>query len=260
MKEKEMWEKMTNEVDPKPSCARVEDLMAYLYGEADEAEAVSFAAHTQHCASCRKELAEFKQVRVAIGEWRAQALGAPASTATAANSPVINGPINAALERKRSALAALREFFTLSPAWMRAGVAALGLIFCALVALTVAQYLTQPKTVIVEKIVTVRPSVEELNALVETRIKEQGETLAAAPKDDSSKQPLSNTVEKERLREKTERVGRQNVAVQSKPARAPGLKISPQESREIARDLRLTIASNDEDDLPRLSDLIDESN
>jgi hypothetical protein len=260
MKEKEMREKITNEVETTPACARVEDLMAYLYGEADEAEARSFAAHTEHCASCRKELTEFKQVRAAIGEWRAQALGAPASATTAASSPVVSGPINAVPERKRSALAAIREFFTLSPAWMRAGAAAFGLIFCALVALTVAHYVMQPKTVTVEKIVTVRPSEEELNAMVETRMRQKAETLAVAPKDDSSGLPPTKTDDKEPVRQKPNRAVRQDVAGQTKLAGTPGLKISPQESREIARDLRLTIAANDEDDLPRLSDLIDESN
>lgn len=263
MKDKETWEMMSGAVDSPPasSCARAQDLAAYLYGEADEAAAHDFEAHTQHCASCLRELAEFKQVRSGISEWRTQALGTLASTLTATSSPVVAGPSGVAPERKRSALAALREFFTLSPAWMRAATAALGIVFCALVALTVAHYFAQPKTVTVEKIVTVTPSEEELAAMVEARLKHQRETMAAAPKDDAPELVQTTaTDEKDRAKRKANRVMRQDVAGQPKLARAPGLKISTQESSEIARDLRLTIAANDEDDLPRLSDLIDETN
>ena len=201
-------------------------------------------------------------MRASIGEWRTQALGAPLSTITTASSPVIIGPAVIAPDRKRSALAALREFFTLAPAWMRAATAALGIVFCALVALTIAQYLEQPKTVTVEKVVTVKPSEEELAAMVEQRIKQRDEMLAAMSKDDASGlQVISETLDgKDGVSRKTKQVTKHDAAGQPKFARGPGVKISPQESREIARDLRLTIAANDEDDLPRLSDLIDESN
>lgn len=263
MRDKEIRERTRDAVESMPtSCARAEDLVAYLYGEADEAAAQDFEAHAQHCASCVRELAQFKQVRSSINEWRTQALGATASTVTAASSPVVARPIDIAPARKRSAMAALREFFTLSPAWMRASTAALGIVFCALVALTIAHYSEQPKTVTVEKIIQVKPSEEELAAMVEERLKRNSETIAAAPKDDTPDIVFTTAPagEQERASQKVNRAIRQDAAGQSKIAGATKLKISPQESREIARDLRLTIAANDEDDLPRLSDLIDETN
>jgi hypothetical protein len=64
---------------------------------------------------------------------------------------------------------------------------------------------------------------------------------------------------KDRVRPKVRREYKQDATANRELAKTPKLKLSPQESREIARDLRL-VASNDEDDLPRLSDLIDETN
>jgi anti-sigma factor RsiW len=71
MKERGTWEKEMTGIDNHIACARAEDLVSYLYGEADEAAALAFEQHAQHCASCRTELAEFRQVRVSIGEWLA---------------------------------------------------------------------------------------------------------------------------------------------------------------------------------------------
>lgn len=261
MKDRETWEETMTDIDDAPLCARSEDLVAYLYGEPDEAAAQDFEAHTEHCAACRKELAAFGQVRLSIGEWREQALGALLSTITTASAPVIMEHVRVAPERKRSALAALREFFSLSPMWMRAGVATLGIVFCALCALSIARYFEQPKTVTVEKIVRVNPSDEELARMIEERIKQKGGSNAPAtevvPPDATASQAA--TFPKDRVSPRVKQNSKQNIGGQPNLAAVRGPKISPRESREIARDLRL-IASKDEDDLPRLSDLIDESN
>ncbi|HEY0407163.1 MAG TPA: hypothetical protein VGC89_15635, partial [Pyrinomonadaceae bacterium] len=156
MKEKETWKQTMTEIKDEPSCARAEDLVSYLYGEADETASQSFLAHARRCASCRAELAEFGNVRASIAEWRSEALGAPAQVLPASSSVVVEPASHQA--RARSALAALREFFTLSPLWLRAATAALGIVFCALVALAVAHYLEQPKIVTVERVVQAQPS------------------------------------------------------------------------------------------------------
>jgi hypothetical protein len=264
MKEKETWEQRMTEINDEPHCARAEDLVSYLYGEADEAASESFLAHTRHCASCRMELAAFGNVRASIGEWRGQALGVPAQAAVPASNALIAQPNSNAPARARSALAALREFFALSPAWMRAATAALGLVFCALVALAVAHYLEQPKIVTVEKSVQAQASESDLAPMTEERLKAQ--SLNAPPKPEAA-QPdvaIKTTADADKLEAlpKANPGFKRSAARQSNLAsnRKPRLSISPQESKEIARDLRLTIASNDEDDLPRLSDLMDESN
>lgn len=265
MKEAEEIRKQTmTDIDTAPSCARAEDLVAYLYGEADEAAARSFEAHTRHCASCEKDLSAFGQVRASINEWRVQALGCQSTAAATTSTPVNVETVSASKGRERSALAALREFFSLSPMWMRAATATMALVFCALVVLTIVHYRQQPNVVVVEKIVPAQPSGKETNPAADEQLGREDKTTTAAREAGLSPAPVKivQASEDERATPKFKRALRRDAAGRQNPAgeRTPKLKISTQESREIARDLRLTIASNDEDDLPRLSDLIEESN
>lgn len=251
---KETWEKKMMGVDSAPSCARAEDLVAYLYGEMEGAAAHDFAAHAQHCASCRAELAGFRQVRVSIGEWRQQALGSLVATAAVTNSHTAIEPVSHAHERKRSAWAALREFFILSPAWMRAATAALGLIFCALIVLTVSRYSEQPKAI------AVKSSEGELAKIIDWQRKQKDSPSTSTPEIPAPPSFVDITGTKDRPRQRITDKRREAGPEQSKLAGASKPKISPQESREIARDLRLIASKDEEEDLPRLSDLLGESN
>lgn len=115
------------------ACERGGDLVAYLYGEVGADEAQSFRRHLSACVSCREELDAFGEVREGVAAWREEAL-------RVAPSPASDGAAQAGREpRVRSALAALREFFALSPLWLRAGGVAAALLFCALAALTLAR-------------------------------------------------------------------------------------------------------------------------
>ena len=128
----------SNGTQARGGCDRAEQLVTYLYGEAAPAEAEAFRQHLTGCAVCREEMAALGGVREMVGEWRAEALGAlpslgiDESFANAAN-------VQTSYTRKRSAVAALREFFSLSPLWLRAGAVAATLVFCALAALTLAR-------------------------------------------------------------------------------------------------------------------------
>ncbi len=119
-------------------CERAEQLVAYCYGETDATERRNFERHLSACPACRDELAAFGEVRGAVREWRAEVLSqTPALTLDAA-VPVYarNGrpaqTQTATVAPRRTALDALREFFTLSPAWLRAGMIAAALLICAL--------------------------------------------------------------------------------------------------------------------------------
>ena len=101
-------------------CARAEDLVTYLYGEATQGEARDFEKHAEQCASCRSELKAFGNVHEAITEWRQAALGTIASPAYETKAVQLAEPKKAGASRRLSAFAAIREFFTLSPLWMRA--------------------------------------------------------------------------------------------------------------------------------------------
>lgn len=108
-----------------PGCERASDLIAFLYGEADEREARDFRLHLQQCSSCREELASFGVVRESITAWRDEALAGFVST------PVSTQP------QRKSALAALRQFFDLSPLWLKGATAFAAVTFCVLAGLAV---------------------------------------------------------------------------------------------------------------------------
>jgi hypothetical protein len=124
-------------------CERAAELVAYFYNEASRDERESFDAHLARCGACRDELAAFAGVREAVGHWRAKilnnagALSFPAADTAAPQARHLTATVAAAAPPRRSALAALREFFALSPVWLRAGVAAATVVVCALVALAV---------------------------------------------------------------------------------------------------------------------------
>jgi anti-sigma factor RsiW len=261
---KEMQDKKMQEIrEERPElCARAEELVAYLYREASEAEAQEFEAHMEHCESCRTELADFAQVRGSLGEWRQHALGALGSPSLAADAAAALNPVNAAgaQARKPSALAALREFCALSPMWMRAVTAVVSVSVCALVVMMVARaevrwdndglsfrtgvsaerVVERTRTVEVEKPVKVGYSKEEMDQIVEDRVRQERE---AFQKRQSTQEAIINTGTRPRP----------TVARNSPP--------SPiDRSRNPSQQ---TVAQRDplsEEDLPRLYDLLGETN
>ena len=119
-------------------CDRAEEFVTYLYGEATPEESRRFRLHLEACGVCREELASLGGVREAVGAWRAEALGTIPSL-DIADAFASAGETPRPRDRGRSAAAALREFFSLSPLWLRAGVTAAALAVCALAALTLAR-------------------------------------------------------------------------------------------------------------------------
>lgn len=235
------------------SCARAEDLVAYLYGEASPDAAKDFESHAELCDSCRTELAAFGQVRASVQEWRGLSLGSV--------SPVpFSETVSPEPKRQRSALAAVREFFALSPLWMRAATCGLILSACALVGLSLARsevrwdsgglsfstgaarerIVERTRTVEVEKLVKVGYSQAEMDQMVAERVRQERESW-------QQQQPVKII----------------NTSAPSRPTPAS------RNARQITNDAttrntsRQTVAQRDradEEDLPRLYDLLDESN
>jgi len=112
-----------NEIQNSPGCERASDLIAFVYGEADAREVPEFQLHLQQCKSCRDEVASFGDVRHSITAWRDEALAGFVST------PVKPQP------KTKSALAALRQFFDLSPLWLKGATALAAITFCVLAGL-----------------------------------------------------------------------------------------------------------------------------
>lgn len=104
-----------------PDCERASDLIAFLYNEADERERRDFQLHLNECRTCREEVASFGVVRKSITAWRDEALAGFVSQPIATN--------------RKSALAALRQFFDLSPLWLKGATAFAIVAFCVLAAI-----------------------------------------------------------------------------------------------------------------------------
>ena len=103
-----------------PDCERASDLIAFLYNETDERERRDFQLHLNECSTCRAEVASFGVVRESIVEWRDEALAG-----------FVSQPVATKTTRK-SALAALRKFFDLSPLWLKGATAFAVATFCVL--------------------------------------------------------------------------------------------------------------------------------
>lgn len=145
---RETWDKTGRETTQ--PCARSEDLVAYLYKEATHTEARDFEIHLKACVACNAESAAFGDLREAMGEWRREALGTLSSPAFETEAPLLTS-VRGTRAQNRSALGAIRQFFTLSPAWMRAATAAVVLVFCTLAIIAVAYFAEQPKVLVVER-------------------------------------------------------------------------------------------------------------
>src|SRR6185436_14512991 len=112
------------------NCGRKEDLISFLYDEMNDGERAKFVKHTESCAECRAEVSSFSAIRNDVISWRDATLGA--------TTPLVIQPaIDRVASSQRSAMAALREFFNLSPLWMKGAVAFASLLFCVLVVLVV---------------------------------------------------------------------------------------------------------------------------
>lgn len=234
------------------NCGRAEDLVAYLYGEAAPAEAQDFEGHARQCASCREELAAFGAVREAIGEWRLQSLPSPEPLAVTSAHAAAG---NETYRRRRSALSALREFFTLSPAWMRAGVAAAGLIFCALTFIAVAYFTERPEVIVLE---AQTPSgggkpAEIMVEPIETVTKQDAKT------DRSQALSVAANGTRPPAQPRRRTAGRRQYAKVRGRALPRQTSERPMELASADDYLPFT-AYGDEDELPSLSDLVNEEN
>jgi anti-sigma factor RsiW len=242
----------------KNMCARAEEMVTFLYGEATREEAKAFEQHMQQCSGCRSELAAFGDVRAAVGQWRQQALGTMASPAVE-----IQGARNFATAQRRSALAALREFFTLSPTWMRAATGVAAIVFCALAAIAVAYFVQQPQTVVVEKPFNSGYTEKEVEEKIALALKKQNESPVKDTPEVSAQQVATARDEQSIAQPEIKR--RASAASQlAKNNRRP--QVMP---RVVSRSSKMELASadylpftapGDEEKLPSLADLVDEDN
>lgn len=224
-----------NETIKTASCDRENDLITFLYGEANESESRSFEQHLAVCRACQNEVSSFGQVRESIGIWKAEAF-----TGLAAQRPV--------LVRQKSALAAIREFFALSPLWLKGAVAFASLLFCALVVLMIARSAPKPPVAVVNEKTFTQDQVNEMMA--KERQKQADEIAAANHRktEDTATNP-STTVPQSHPRP---RIGKSSEFAKG------GRPLSKSEKQQLAMDLRLSSSKEEEDNLKLLTDRINQ--
>lgn len=220
-----------------PACGRESELIAFLYGELDDVEARTFRQHMHSCGACSGELAAFNNVRESVVAWRNESLSGVISPA------VVTQPAVSASKRKPSAMAALREFFDLSPLWMKGAVAFTSVLFCLFTVLAIARW-REPSGVPAtanqnNKLYTE----QQLNSLVERRVQEeiqrikrdqqQAANLALAAKDNSQRDVDKNVLRRDKEDAK---------AASGASARRP---LSRVEREQLAADLRLISLTSD---------------
>jgi hypothetical protein len=225
-------------INERPVCHRAEDLVTYLYGEANEVDAKDFAGHLQQCDSCRSEFGVFQHVHDSISRWRNEALGSAFSPAAVPVESTVDSAQFVRHERKLTALAALREFFSVSPLWLRAATGFAAVLLCVLGVLAIARSWNRPVQTAHDQ--EPKFSQQQFDQEVQKRVDEK---LAQLSKRQTSPQAADDaTADKSGDTGNRVAVNR----VQPKTSRPRGL--NRQEREQLAADLRLI--PRDEDELP----------
>ncbi|MFN2531546.1 MAG: anti-sigma factor [Pyrinomonadaceae bacterium] len=205
-----------------PTCERTEDLLAFLYGEASTADAKDFERHSQLCDFCKAELASFGNIRESIQEWKHEIVTATSPTAALVTQP----------RRNRSATAAIREFFSLAPFWMKGAVGLATVLFCLFAVLAVGRLRTrQSPTVQFAKSESIY-SEQQLRNAVQKALEEQAANL---PRSGKPALPPQQVIRR--------RPNRQSTPSQIANARRP---LTKNEREELAGDLRLVVSEDDD--------------
>ena len=205
------------ERDHSPSCERASDLIAFIYNEGSEQEARDFELHLRDCSSCREEAASFGVVRESIVTWRDEALAGFVSTPVTTTT-------------RKSALAALRQFFDLSPLWLKGATGFALLVFCLLVGIVIFRN-RERQVEITDK----NPNAIYTEQDVDRKVKE---ALAKA----STTKPVEIPPDKPQPQPQTVKYQKPKTARFAKGRRP----LSRSEREQLAADLRLLSASDDE--------------
>ncbi len=207
-----------------PTCERASDLIAFLYNEAGESEKRDFELHLRECSNCGEEVASFGLVRESITAWRDEAL---------------SGFVATPIASRKSALAAFRQFFDLSPLWLKGATAFAVVAFCVLAALAIVRLKTTEPALTV-----VNPGAVYTEQDVNRLVKE------ALAKQENTTQPVE-TPAVVVISPKPKRIAKPSqIAKSQRP-------LSQQEREQLAADLRL-LSTQEDANLNLLADRINQ--
>ena len=222
-------------------CDRENDLIAFLYGEANEREARDFESHLKTCSQCESELGAFKPIRQSIIEWRDAALGGLRETSAFG--------IQASAPRKQSAMTAFREFFNLSPLWLKGAVAFASILFCVFGGLALVRLLNQSDGRVAsndKKLYTQEELTSKIDEAVQAKIEE-----LERQKDQSRADQIATPNDDLKTVQAGVGASRRSVSPHRvKPSSSP---LTRTEREQLAADLRL-ISPSDEITLDLLGD------
>ena len=213
------------------TCDRTDDLISFLYGESDVND---FKQHLQMCVSCRNEFESLGGVRESIALWKTEALSAPRLE------------MNPVSVRRHSAVAALREFFALSPLWMKGAVSFAAVVFCVMAILLVNR--TSPAPPPISTAHDAKYTEQDMRAAVAKALDEQAMKFAATTVPNSQQEVKSGPP---RLK------NRQVVPANSAGQWASHKPLSRAERQQLASDLRL-LSPREDDTLNLIGDRINQ--
>ena len=225
-------------MNERPVCHRAEDVVTYLYGEANEVDSRDFAEHLQQCDACRVEFGAFQRVHDSILVWRNEALGSAFSPA-AVTETAVESTMFVQHKRRLSAIEALREFFSVSPLWLRGATAFAALLLCVLGVLAISRSWNKPAQ-LANNDKEPKYSQQQFDQAVQRQVADKLAQLSARqnpPKDVESATP-----------DKSKDNGTQVAVYRSQPKTQRPRGLSRQEREQLAADLRLI--PRDEDELP----------
>ena len=227
-----------NQTPNTQACARTNDLISFLYGEVGECDTRDFERHLQQCSNCQSEIASFTLIRGAVGEWKTEVM----TVLSPAYESKLGQP-----SRQKSAIAALREFFALSPLWMKGALAFATVLFCILAVRTVGRLAAeqpQPMTAVVPS--DAKYSEQEMRSILEKALAEKTAALI------SNRNENVKTVQKRVPQPNTGRVpaGSTQMARGRRP-------LTKSELEQLAADLRL-FSTRDDEGLDLLGDRINQ--
>jgi len=212
-----------------PSCERGADLVAFLYHEMDDRETREFQLHLQHCKECREEVASLAVVRESIAVWRDEALAGFVSTPVTTRS-------------RKSAVSALRQFFDLSPLWLKGATAFAMIAFVVLAALAFVKLRTNNVPTGVKA--DAKYTEQDVNKIVQEALAKQA----------GVNKPAETQNETARASEPPKPKRSKAVSVTLAKSRRP---LSRSEREQLASDLRL-LSTDDDTTLHLLGDRINQ--
>lgn len=249
------------ENNEKSNCGFAEEIVSYLYDEMNLSEKSHFEKHLKNCFTCQDELAGFSKARNSIQEWRAEEF-------LPLENPAIVIPCPQQVKSiSRSWLAAVREFFTLSPAWMTASTAFAALAICVVLFALVVSFIRNDQNFAgIEKgsnIIVPSPTNGNQNKNSNVSNANQNtQKTADSPQPpviaDSSK-PANRTVEPTKIVAKPNVEKPQNLPVKTLQPKSNGKPISkPQQVKSKKQSAPSFLDEDEEDDSLTLTDLLEQ--